>query len=173
MKLLKTKMRNLLFITLLISFPNLSFGQLVDGFVYDSESNEPLPYSSVGTKSGTSGFQTDTTGYFQLKIGKNDTILITFVGFKPHRIVNLPTDSIINLGIIKIVNTGASGYATVVKKKFLSKKTKLKCVPFNNVKKLKPEDLIVYCFDNSFSYKWEIKENRWFELDYQSIKFCE
>jgi hypothetical protein len=53
------------------------------GFLFDLISEEPLEEASIITANKIVGTTTDNKGYFQLEsISKNDTITITFVGYK-------------------------------------------------------------------------------------------
>ncbi|WP_339917077.1 alpha-2-macroglobulin family protein [Yeosuana marina] len=52
----------------------------VSGTVLD-ENGEPLPGANVIVKGSTSGTQTDFDGNFSIKANKNDTLVISFLGF--------------------------------------------------------------------------------------------
>ncbi len=164
-----------IFIILLMLSPFVSIGQLVKGKVVDSKSGEPLSYANVVIVNSTIGVQCDSNGYFQLNITEGDSLRFIYVGyFKTFHLINLPKDKKeVNLGEIKLIDTGVAGHVTVAKKRFLSKKTKLKCVPFNDIKEVKPDDLVVHCYDGSISYKWDLTTEGTYVLDYQKIKPCE
>jgi outer membrane cobalamin receptor len=88
-----------------------SLGSL-KGFVFDSNSNQPLEYATIAIKSKTdnkvvNGTITDMTGFFKLKnveFGMYN-IDITFIGYKTKTIENIaikPNDKNIDLGSIKV-----------------------------------------------------------------------
>ncbi len=57
----------------------------VSGTVFD-ENGEPLPGANVIVKGSASGTQTDFDGNFSIKANKNDTLLISFLGFVTQEI---------------------------------------------------------------------------------------
>lgn len=60
-------------------------GEIVEGYVYDNETNEPLPGVTVIVKGTTYGTVTGLDGYYSLKVPSNNNILsFAFVGYVPE-----------------------------------------------------------------------------------------
>lgn len=154
-------------------FGSFAFGQVIEGVLMDSETKELLVSANIVIKNSAKGVAADSLGRFQISIQKNDTLVITYVGRSTIQIINLPSDKKnLNIGELELIDIGSSLYVTYSKKKFLSKKTKLVCKHIDNTKKLREEDLIVKCPNGTASYKWELLDNGFFQLDYSKLKKC-
>lgn len=91
-------MRNLLLL-IVIFFLSLfsinAFGQfiriadrvIVAGYVFEESNGSPLPYVNVYVKQSRIGTITDTSGYFILKAGINDTLIFSSLGYDKKYVV--------------------------------------------------------------------------------------
>ncbi len=60
-------------------------GEIVEGYVYEDGTNEPLPGATVVVKGTSYGVLTDIKGYYSLKVPANYNILtFSFIGFEPQ-----------------------------------------------------------------------------------------
>jgi hypothetical protein len=59
---------------------------ILEGVIYQSNSSKGLPYVSVGIKGSAKGTVTDSVGNFSLTATSSDSLMISFVGFKPRTI---------------------------------------------------------------------------------------
>ncbi|MGV8094151.1 MAG: carboxypeptidase-like regulatory domain-containing protein [Mangrovibacterium sp.] len=57
-------------------------GEIVEGYVYDKETGEPLPAVSIVVKGTAYGTMTGLNGYYSLKVPRNNnTLVFSFVGY--------------------------------------------------------------------------------------------
>ena len=78
------------------SFVAIAKGQVFEGVVVNSITNEPLPYSNVGILNKNVGTVTDDNGAFKLDVSKmspTDTIRISYIGYETIDILGLNADS--------------------------------------------------------------------------------
>jgi hypothetical protein len=88
----------LLLITVFIA--NLAEGQrkMISGIIYDSHSEERIPFASISFKNSTVGQLSDSAGRFSFNLSAwpSDTLEITSVGYQPYFfVVNTSKDSIL------------------------------------------------------------------------------
>ncbi|MDG5800607.1 DUF5686 family protein [Marinilabiliaceae bacterium ANBcel2] len=82
------KLLSLLFLIALPFFDSEAQKTAVQGYIYDIETNEPVPFINVIFKNSVVGMLTDSTGYYSLKTEKYvDTLLVSGFGYHP---VELP-----------------------------------------------------------------------------------
>ena len=98
-------MKGLLFIFLILTV-SLSYSQnyIIKGKLIEGQCLFPFPYVYVGFDSTTYSI-TDSAGNFKIIYNKskfNDTLKIYMLSYYNLRIINLPRDSVINLGVIPI-----------------------------------------------------------------------
>lgn len=74
----------------------------VKGVVVDAENNEPLLGAAVMESGTTNGTATDMDGAFELKVAKNATLIIKYVGFKDLALKVSQKGNITDLGVIKL-----------------------------------------------------------------------
>ena len=77
-------MKNLLFFLFLTYF-SLSFGQTLNGFVFDAKTNKPIKGAHVYTSAIEQGTTTNFRGKFRLKLQNApiiDSIYISHIGYK-------------------------------------------------------------------------------------------
>jgi hypothetical protein len=60
--------------------------QEITGFVKDSKSQEPVPFSNIWIKGTTIGTTSDVNGYFKLNLSTSDTLNISSVGYQKREI---------------------------------------------------------------------------------------
>src|SRR2546422_380578 len=79
--------RSCFFVLLFISFQSVAQTGDLRGFVYEEETSEPVPYSSVFLKGTQYAAQTNLDGFFSLtKIpAGNYTLLVTSIGYDTIR----------------------------------------------------------------------------------------
>ena len=78
------------------SFVTIAEGQVLEGIVVNSITNEPLPYSNVGILNKNIGTVTNENGTFKLDVSKfssTDTIRISYIGYETLDTLGLNTDS--------------------------------------------------------------------------------
>ncbi|MGV8139399.1 MAG: DUF5686 family protein [Mangrovibacterium sp.] len=63
------------------------YAQQVSGFVKDSGSKEPVPFANIWIKGTQQGTTTDIEGRFKIVSPKNDTILVSSVGYRSQEIL--------------------------------------------------------------------------------------
>jgi len=62
------------------------FAREITGFVKDSKSQEPLPFSNIWVKGTTHGTTSDTEGHFIIKLSAEDTLCVSSVGYRRREI---------------------------------------------------------------------------------------
>lgn len=74
-------------------------GEKVEGYVYDNETNEPLPGVNVIIKGTSYGTITDINGYYSLRVPANYTLIFSFIGYIQEEI---PVDynKVINVTLV-------------------------------------------------------------------------
>lgn len=84
------KNRYLIILTLMIFVLGNSQEKVISGQIIHLENNDPIPYVNIGIKNKPVGTVSDKNGLFELfldeKTHKNDTIIISHVGFKSKKI---------------------------------------------------------------------------------------
>lgn len=84
------KNRYLIILTLMIFVIGNSQEKVISGQIIHLENNDPIPYVNIGIKNESVGTVSDKNGLFELfldeKTHKNDTIIISHVGFKSKKI---------------------------------------------------------------------------------------
>ena len=79
-------------LVILMTFTCLGISaQEISGLVKDKNNKEPIPYSNIWIKGSTVGTMSDKNGEFSLKISREDTLCVSFVGY--HKI-EIPAESI-------------------------------------------------------------------------------
>ncbi len=79
--------RKLVFLILLAGPFLLSAQNMVSGKVTDKTSNEPLPGASIVVKGTTNGTTTDFDGNYQISAETGDTLIFSYIGFKPFEVI--------------------------------------------------------------------------------------
>jgi len=104
-----------------ILFTKMSFAQskVISGIIKDSHSDEPIPFASVVLKNSGFGKLSDSSGGFVFSVSSltpNDSLLITYVGYKNFAIVipELKNDSVF---LIINLERGNADKEVVVKSK--------------------------------------------------------
>ena len=70
-------------LAIIMAITNLGvFAHEITGFVKDSKSQEPLPFSNIWVKGTTRGTMSDTNGQFVIKLSQNDTLCVSTVGYQ-------------------------------------------------------------------------------------------
>jgi len=165
----------MVYLTLISYF---SLGQVVTGTLIDSKTLKPVSeahivvYAINGQQ--VTGCSTDGNGLFTLNLSGGSILKFASIRYPHHEIHGIKSDSNrIELGPVYLIDAGTSGYVLVSKKKFLSKKTKLVCVSYDNRRKLSPDDLVMKCPDGNVSYIWDynVSENM-FSLNFHTLKSC-
>ena len=77
-------MKGFLILIFFLIISTVCLGQTVKGTILHNETKEPLGYAKILSKVSNRGITADSTGSFQLKITKNDTLMISYVGFSIH-----------------------------------------------------------------------------------------
>lgn len=72
------KQTHILLTVILFSISHLANAQEIQGTVYDISQKIPLPFVSVLTSSGA-GTQTDSMGFYSIRVGKNDSIWFSYL----------------------------------------------------------------------------------------------
>ncbi|MGC9344244.1 MAG: SusC/RagA family TonB-linked outer membrane protein, partial [Bacteroidales bacterium] len=90
-----------LFVLILMFASFQAIGQ-VTGTVYDGETNETLPGSSVQLKGTTVGVTTDMTGKYSIQASIGDILIFSFVGYEPREIT--VTDLSLNVKLYPSIN---------------------------------------------------------------------
>ena len=81
---------------LLIILPVLAFGQ--KGRVIDSDSGEPLPFSSIGLKNSSFGTIANEDGYFRINFaGAGDTLVFSYLGYSSREIALKDIGNVVKL----------------------------------------------------------------------------
>jgi len=62
------------------------------GLVYDQKNNRPLETANILNKSRFTGTITNRSGYFEIKAGIGDTLVVSYLGFKNHYVIVHPGD---------------------------------------------------------------------------------
>ena len=78
-------------VTFLMFFSNLTLAQSfkISGVIVNSETKEKLPFASLMVLNQLLGISADKTGHFELILPdslRNDTLVISYVGFQPKKI---------------------------------------------------------------------------------------
>ncbi len=83
-------MRKISLVTLLLFFVSSLFAQqnCVVGTVYDSHSQEPVPFVNVIVINNSTGIMTDIDGRFKLCMENPDSLALSCVGYKPIRLAH-------------------------------------------------------------------------------------
>ncbi|MCF8278308.1 MAG: carboxypeptidase-like regulatory domain-containing protein [Flavobacteriales bacterium] len=165
-------MRTALTIFLTLTCLTIFAQTVVTGTLVDSKTLEPINYGNVFIPKTGIGCTVNTTGSFSLNVGQSTVIEVGAIGYPKHVIYNLKQDvDTISLGQIHLVYVGSSGFVTVAKKRFLSKKTRLVCVPYDNTKEINSEDFVIKCPKGGVCYKWEYDEAAFLmSLNFEMIK---
>ncbi len=94
-------------VLLLATYSGLSplYGQVkIKGFVFDSDSEQPIPGVNIIVKDKLNGTATDKQGYFSFSIDENDQYLVlSYIGYKT-KIVEIDTTSILRIQLVQIVD---------------------------------------------------------------------
>ena len=94
-------------VLLLATYSGLSplYGQVkIKGFVFDSDSEHPIPGVNIIVKDKLNGTATDKQGYFSFSIDENDQYLVlSYIGYKT-KIVEIDTTSILRIQLVQIVD---------------------------------------------------------------------
>jgi hypothetical protein len=61
--------------------------RVVEGYLYDTESNAPLSFANIWLKSQKIGRVTDALGYFKIPISRNDTLIASYLGYETKEIL--------------------------------------------------------------------------------------
>ena len=72
-------------------------GITIRGQVVDAKSNEPLIGVSIQEKGTTNGIITDFEGNYRLNVGKNSTIVFSYVGYQTKEVKASAASTIIKL----------------------------------------------------------------------------
>lgn len=78
---------HILLLSIFLSLGNFSLAQItkVRGSVFDSETNEPVPFANITFKNSSIGTITNMDGEYFLETRENyDSIVVSFVGYKPQ-----------------------------------------------------------------------------------------
>jgi len=73
-------------------------GRVVEGYLYDSETNAPLAFANVWLKSQKVGRVSDAMGFFSIPIARNDTLVASYLGYETEQKV-ITIDQLIVLSI--------------------------------------------------------------------------
>ena len=75
------------FILLFLSFTS-AFSQsvVVDGFIHDLQTQEPLIGATIQQEGSGNGTVTDAKGYFSLETHQNETLIISYLGYQTLRV---------------------------------------------------------------------------------------
>ncbi len=66
---------------LVASYFKLDAQQILKGFVVEKDTNEVMPFVYIINKSNGNGTMTDNNGRFSLTTNRNDTLILSYVGF--------------------------------------------------------------------------------------------
>lgn len=119
----KTSRLSMLLIMLLFGTLGSMAQQLVRGKVLDEKTGDPLIGVSVSVKGTSSGTITDIDGNFQMSIGKEETLLFTYIGYENQsQVVNPRSKNLVvqmhevtqNLDEVVVVGYGTQKKASVV-----------------------------------------------------------
>lgn len=64
-----------------------TFAQMINGTVLEEASTEPLHYVSVRNNSNKAWTQTDSLGQFSIKAQINDTLYVSYIGYRPLQMI--------------------------------------------------------------------------------------
>jgi TonB-dependent SusC/RagA subfamily outer membrane receptor len=100
-------------------FKYTGVGDIIEGYVYEEQTGEPLPGVSVIIKGTTYGTITDLDGYYSIKVPPGNNILnFSFVGFVPED-KQLGYSDILNVNlradVLRLEEVVVVGYGTVKK----------------------------------------------------------
>ena len=143
--------QNSILTLIMLLFPFLANGQ-ISGFIYDSETNEPLPFCNVVCTSTNIGTVTDLHGKFTINTKIGSKLNISFVGYKSKEVVvnvenldkiYLDLEST-NIPEVRVVMR--EDPAVVLMREVISRKKLVR--PERNIKGMETQDLLkVYLSD--------------------------
>lgn len=77
------KFRKVLMLLFAFTFANVNGQNKVQGYIFDKQTLNPLPYATIGALHQKYGTYTDTSGFFTLFfINESDSLLISYLGYK-------------------------------------------------------------------------------------------
>ena len=75
---------SLLTLGMIVFLVGKSLGQSIflEGYIYDRQSNAPLPFANIWLKNAQKGTDSDENGYFKLiSPQEKDTLIVSFLGY--------------------------------------------------------------------------------------------
>ncbi|WP_421754779.1 carboxypeptidase-like regulatory domain-containing protein [Croceimicrobium sp.] len=73
----------------------------INGTIVDKENGESIPLANIFLKGGTAGCSSDFDGHFKFPqaLKEGDTLMFTFIGFKPYQYIVKADQSVQNIKI--------------------------------------------------------------------------
>jgi len=166
-------MKNFLLFLVFLFFFSVSQGQ-INGYVYDSNSQLPLAYSSIYLKKSRVGTITNQDGKFSLKSKyKIDTLIVRYIGYK-EQCLNVVSDSNISIALrqntIKLSQVDIIGSTSLELAKIIHKSIQaqnfntkiIKCKSFAKLLTFQEDTFLRESFEAFYTAtlnKYDIEEN--------------
>lgn len=121
-------------LSLILSISLWAQERTISGTVTDAESGESIPGANVVVKGTTNGTITDFDGNYQMSVGENATLVITFVGYAPKEVApgnRSVVDVQLELDVEELAEVVVVGYGSQQKKEITSSVVSLDAKEFN------------------------------------------
>lgn len=100
---MRKQLIHFLLVAVLSAFSAVTFAQTtVKGQLVDAETGEPLVGAAIKVEGTTQGSVTDIDGYFNQRVGKNSTLVFSYIGYKELKKKITQTGATVNLGTIQM-----------------------------------------------------------------------